>query len=243
MGAWVQNGGLVRGGGGLGGADFPWIAGLGGTFRGGGVLVGGASLTKIAQLRGGGGKVVAESLGGTPILPDTTDPDERKVLNVVEEMAIASGLPVPPVYLMDREAGINAFAAGYRPENAVIGVTRGCVESLSRDELQGVMAHEFAHILNGDMRINIKLMGTIFGILILTVIGRIIMNSVFYSGVGRSSSRDNGGGKLAILAVGISGIQQFGGSFWVEPLFNGVTLLIAIGIAGYAQRRKGAEKR
>ncbi|MEM9751958.1 MAG: M48 family metallopeptidase [Planctomycetota bacterium] len=194
---------LVTGEGGLSAADFPWITSFAGTFLGVGVLVGGASLTKIAQLRGGGGKVVAESLGGTPISPDTTDPDERKVLNVVEEMAIASGLPVPPVYLMDRETGINAFAAGYRPENAVIGVTRGCVESLTRDELQGVMAHEFAHILNGDMRINIKLMGTIFGILILTVIGRIIMNSVFYSGVGRSSSRENGGGKLAILAIGI----------------------------------------
>ncbi|MEM7576272.1 MAG: M48 family metallopeptidase [Planctomycetota bacterium] len=195
---------FVSGEGGLGAADFPWLESFAGTFLGVGVLIGGASLTKIAQLRGGGGMMVAESLGGTPISPDTTDPDERKVLNVVEEMAIASGLPVPPVYLMDRETGINAFAAGYRPENAVIGVTRGCVESLTRDELQGVMAHEFAHILNGDMRINIKLMGTIFGILILTVIGRLILNSIFYSGAVRSRSRDGeGGAKLAMLAIGI----------------------------------------
>ncbi|MEM8783635.1 MAG: M48 family metallopeptidase [Planctomycetota bacterium] len=194
---------LVTGEGGLGVDDFPWLTSFAGTFLGVGTLIGGASLFKVAQLRGGGGKMVAESLGGAPISPDTTDPDERKVLNVVEEMAIASGLPVPPVYLMDRERGINAFAAGYRPENAVIGVTRGCVESLTRDELQGVMAHEFAHILNGDMRINIKLMGTIFGILILTVIGRMIMNSAFYAGSVRSSSRESAGGRIAILLIGL----------------------------------------
>ncbi|MEM1026452.1 MAG: M48 family metallopeptidase [Planctomycetota bacterium] len=194
---------FVMGEGGLGAENFPWLTSFAGTFLGVGVLVGGASLTKIAQLRGGGGKVVAESLGGAPISPNTTDPDERKVLNVVEEMAIASGLPVPPVYLMDREMGINAFAAGYRPENAVIGVTRGCVESLTRDELQGVMAHEFAHILNGDMRINIKLMGTIFGIVVLTVIGRMVMNAAIMSGSFPRNRNQEAGGRIAMVTIGV----------------------------------------
>src|SRR5690606_2485623 len=121
-----------------------------------------ASAYKLLQLRGGG-RVVAESLGGRLIEPGSADADERKVLNVVEEMSIASGVPVPPVYLLDDEQSINAFAAGYSPSDAVIGVTRGCVELLDRDELQGVMAHEFSHILHGDMRLNVRLIGVVFG--------------------------------------------------------------------------------
>ena len=108
-----------------------------------------ASLGRIASLSSGG-SVVAEALGGKLISPNTNDPQERRIHNVVEEMAIASGTPVPPVYLME-EKGINAFAAGYSPNDAVVGITRGCAEKLNRDQLQGVVAHEFRHILNGDM--------------------------------------------------------------------------------------------
>jgi Zn-dependent protease with chaperone function len=132
------------------------------------------SVTKIAQLASGGG-AVAESLGGRLVSPNTADRDERKLLNVVEEMAIASGVAVPQVYVLDREMGINAFAAGHSPSDAAIGVTRGCMQLLKRDELQGVIAHEFSHILNGDMRLNLRLMGIIFGIVCLAVIGRILI--------------------------------------------------------------------
>ncbi|PSQ80397.1 MAG: hypothetical protein BRD41_05205 [Bacteroidetes bacterium QS_1_63_11] len=118
------------------------------------VLVGGGSLFKVLALRDGG-HVVAESLGGEKLDRDPETPDERRLLNVVEEMAIASGVPVPPVYVLEEE-GINAFAAGFTPDDAVIGVTRECVELLDRDELQGVIAHEFSHILNEDMRLNIQ---------------------------------------------------------------------------------------
>ena len=109
-------------------------------------LISGGSLYKIASLSGGG-RTVAELMGGRLLHPETTDLDERKILNVVEEMAIAAGTPVPPVYLLENEDGINAFAAGHSPNDAVVGVTRGCVQTLSRDELQGVVAHEFSHIL------------------------------------------------------------------------------------------------
>src|SRR5690606_21965143 len=110
-----------------------------------GVVVAG-SLFKHFQLRSGG-KAVAESLNGRPIDPGTTDIEERQMLNVVEEMAIASGIPVPPVYVMEDDS-INAFAAGHTPQDAVIGVTRGCMRLLTRDELQGVVAHEFSHIFH-----------------------------------------------------------------------------------------------
>src|SRR4029078_766900 len=86
-----------------------------------------------------------------------------------------SGTPVPPVYILDKEPGINAFAAGYTPQDAVIGVTRGCAQHLSRDELQGVIAHEFSHILNGDMRLNIRLMGILFGILLIALPGQQVL--------------------------------------------------------------------
>ena len=105
-------------------------------------------------------------------IPNTTDPVERRLLNVVEEMALASGVPVPPVFLLDDEEGINAFAAGFSPSDAVIGVTRGCAEQLTRDQLQGVIAHEFSHILNGDMRLNLRLIGVLHGILLMGLVGR-----------------------------------------------------------------------
>jgi len=132
------------------------------------------SISKTLELSGGG-SAVAEMLDGRLINPNTTDQDERKLLNVVEEMAIASGIPVPHVYVMDGEAGINAFAAGFSTSDGVVSVTRGALELLSRDELQGVLAHEFSHILNGDMRLNLRLIGLVFGILCLTVVGRILV--------------------------------------------------------------------
>jgi Zn-dependent protease with chaperone function len=135
-----------------------------------------------------GGSAVSEMMGGRLIKPNTTDPDERKLLNVVEEMAIASGVPVPPVYVMDEENGINAFAAGHNPGDATITVTRGCMKLLSRDELQGVIGHEFSHILNGDMRMNIRLMGIIFGILCLAIIGRVLLQTARGGGRGRGQN-------------------------------------------------------
>jgi Zn-dependent protease with chaperone function len=123
-----------------------------------------ASLYKTAALSGGGG-AVARMLGGVRISPDTTDVAERRLLNVVEEMAIASGVPMPEVYLLEQERGINAFAAGHNPSDAAIGVTRGALDTLNRAELQGVIAHEFSHILNGDMRLNVRLIGLLFGCL------------------------------------------------------------------------------
>ena len=134
------------------------------------------SLYKTAALAKGG-SAVAESLGGRIVNPNTTHPDERKLRNVIEEMAIASGVPVPKIYVLDDEKGINAFAAGHTPGDAAIGVTRGCMTLLNRDELQGVIGHEFSHILNGDMRLNLRLMGVIFGILCLAVIGRVLIFS------------------------------------------------------------------
>jgi len=158
-----------------------------------------ASLYKLAQLSGGG-QAVAESMGGKLLNQSSSDANERKILNVVEEMAIASGTPVPPVYLLD-EAGINAFAAGYQAQDAVIGVTRGCIQILSREELQGVVAHEFSHILHGDMRLNIRLVGILHGILVIGLIGYLIFRSGAFAGRSRSS-RNNGGIALGVFGLG-----------------------------------------
>ena len=165
------------------------------------LVVGGGSLFKVAQLRGGG-RVVAEQLGGRLLNPDTTEPSERKLLNVVEEMAIAAGTTAPPVYLLEQEKGINAFAAGFTPDGAVIGVTRGAAERLSRDELQGVIAHEFSHILNGDMRMNIRLIGLLHGILIIGILGYFVLRMTAFSGHRGRRSRDQGNAALPLLAVG-----------------------------------------
>ena len=163
------------------------------------VIVGG-SLFKTAQLSGDGGKV-ARLLGGRPIDPHTNDPDERKLLNIVEEMSIASGVPVPDTYVIDNQDGINAFAAGNDIESAAIGVTRGCIARLTRDELQGVIAHEYSHILNGDMKLNLRLIGVIFGLLVIGLIGYVLLRSAPYgSGRSRSNSKDNGA--MAMLLIG-----------------------------------------
>lgn len=174
---------------------LPALAGLAAL-----VLIAGGSWYKVTQLSGGG-SVVAEGLGGQRIYPNTTDPVKRRVLNVVEEMALASGVPVPPVYLLDQEQGVNAFAAGYSPSDAIVAVTRGTAEQLSRDELQGVVAHEFSHVLNGDMRLNIRLIGVLHGILLIGLIGRIILRGA--GGASRNRSGKGGGGGY-ILAIGLA---------------------------------------
>jgi Zn-dependent protease with chaperone function len=140
-----------------------------------GVISAGSIFKTMSLARGG--RAVAELLNGRLVNPNSTDINERKLLNIVEEMAIASGVPVPQVYVMDGEAGINAFAAGHSASDAAVSVTRGAITMLSRDELQGVIAHEFSHLLNGDMKLNLRLMGLIFGILCLTVIGRVLMRA------------------------------------------------------------------
>lgn len=163
-----------------------------------------ASLFKLLQLSRGG-RVIAEALGGKRIPPNTDHPDERRVRNVVEEMAIAAGMPVPAVYLFE-EQGINAFAAGYKTSEAVIGVSRGCVNLLDRDELQGVVAHEFSHILHGDMRLNIRLMGVLHGILVIGILGHYLLRMVSRSGFRRRSGKNDlalpfllVGGGLAVI--------------------------------------------
>lgn len=163
------------------------------------------SLYKIASLSGGGARV-AEMMNGRLLLPDSDDLLERRTLNVVEEMAIASGTPVPPVYVLD-EAGINAFAAGYTPSDAVIGITRGAMETLSRDQLQGVIAHEFSHILHGDMRINIRLIGVLHGILVLGIIGYYLLRG----GAHARRSKDSGG--IVMLGLGLVVIGYVGTFF------------------------------
>ena len=167
-------------------------------------VIGIGSLVKTIQLSSGG-KAVAEALGGSLIHPDTRDPQLKKLLNVVEEMSIASGCPVPPVYLMD-DPSINAFAAGFTVESAVIGVTTGCVQRLSRDELQGVMAHEFSHIVHGDMRLNIRLTGIIFGIMVIGFIGWITFRFIGPVLLSSRGGKDNSGPAigLAIMVVGIA---------------------------------------
>ena len=172
-------------------------------------VVGAGSLYKVAQLNGGGA-VVARRLGGRHVDPGSTDPLERRVLNVVQEMAIASGTAVPDVYVLDSEPGINAFAAGHGGGDAVIGVTRGAMEKLTRDELQGVMGHEFSHLLNGDMKLNLRLMGVIHGILLIGIIGRVLMHG---GGGGRSRRSKDGGAQIALLGLALFAIGYLGTLF------------------------------
>ena len=171
----------------------------------GGAFIGLAGLLRAESLRGGGGRV-ARDLGGTLVDTGTSDPKRRQLVNVVEEMAIAAGIPVPEIYVLENEPAINAFAAGYGPGDAAVAVTRGTLEKLNREELQGVMGHEFSHILNGDMRLNTRLMGMTFGIMIIGMVGRGILRGMFYSGAGRR--RRGGGGdaraQMALLAAALA---------------------------------------
>lgn len=174
-------------------------------------VVGLAIMAKWQKLKLGG-KTVAVALGGERLTADEQDPQKRQLLNVVEEMALAANLPVPPVYLLP-ELGINAFAAGYSPADAVVGITQGCLNQLSRDELQGVIAHEFSHILNGDMRMNIRLIAILNGILFIGHIGYYLMRAS--SGTRHRSNRNNNNAAGGILLVGV-GLIAIGylGSFF-----------------------------
>lgn len=165
-------------------------------------VVGLGSLYKVSALRGGG-ESVAAMLGGRHVPPNSRDPGERRILNVVEEMALAAGTPVPPVYVLDNEPGINAFAAGYTVDDAVIGINRGTIDQLSRDELQGVVAHEFSHILNGDMRMSIRMIGILHGIQLLALIGFYVLRGSAFAGHRRSSDGKGGGGAILAVALGL----------------------------------------
>ncbi|MGC8119437.1 M48 family metallopeptidase [Marinobacter sp. VGCF2001] len=163
-------------------------------------LIGVGSLVRWVDLAGGGSRV-ARMVGARAIDPDTNDPEERKLRNIVEEMSIASGVPVPDLYVMDQETGINAFVAGYTPGEAVMVVTHGALTQLDRDELQGVVGHEFSHILNGDMRINVRLIALLAGILMIGQIGQFLLRAGFYS----SGYRRNRDGR-AQAAMGLIGL-------------------------------------
>jgi len=172
-----------------------------------------ASLFKTAALRSGGGKV-ARDLGGVLVEADANDPLRRRLYNVVEEIALASGIPVPEIYVLEQESGINAFAAGFTPADAAVAVTRGALEKLNRTELQGVIAHEFSHIFNGDMRLNIRLMGALFGILVLSLIGRRVLHGSFYMG----RSKNSNGGAIVLVAVAVMLVGYIGLFFgrWIK---------------------------
>ena len=160
-----------------------------------------STLYRIAALSGGGA-TVAQELGATLVSPDTRDPGQRRLRNVVEEIAIASGVAVPQIFVLEQESGINAFAAGYSTSDAAVTVTRGALDKLSRDELQGVIAHEFSHILNGDMRLNIRLMGLLFGILVLGIVGGKVLQY--------GPSDRKGGGAIFVVALGLFAIGYIG---------------------------------
>jgi Zn-dependent protease with chaperone function len=170
------------------------------------------SIYKVSALSKGG-QAIAEMLGGQLIPQSTTTPEQRKLLNIVEEMSIAAGMPIPKVYLLD-ESSINAFAAGQSHSNAVIGVTRGALSQLSRDELQGVIAHEFSHILNGDMKLNLRLIGILHGILLIGILGEYALRSMRYS----SSNKKDGGGAIIFIGIGLLVIGYAGTFFgkWIK---------------------------
>lgn len=179
----------------------PWMPGVFAlTALGTGGVMGTGSLVKTMQLRGGGA-VVARDMGAREVDPHTSDADERRLVNVVEEMAIASGVPVPGIWIMDDELAINAFAAGTEPANAVVAVTRGCLQRLSRSELQGVVAHEFSHILNGDMRLNMKLTGLLFGIMMISMIGRMLFQTLRFMRLRSSNNREGGVGIVVVIVL------------------------------------------
>ncbi len=178
------------------------------------IVILGAMLKRAWELRGGG-EAVAEMMGAEPLVPNDEEPELRRFVNVVEEMAIASGMPVPKLYLLE-EPGINAFVAGLRPEQAVMVVTRGALEQLDRDELQGVVGHEFSHILHGDMRINLRLISLLAGIMAIGQIGSFMLRAVFHVGGSghryhrhRDSRGGTGGGGQAVFVAIALGLSLF----------------------------------
>ncbi|MGI9613040.1 MAG: M48 family metallopeptidase, partial [Acidimicrobiales bacterium] len=175
----------------------------------------GASLVKSSQIRTGGGSYVAASMGGRPIDFNTLDVAEKQLGNIVEEIAIASGMPVPAVYVLDNEPAINAFAAGWTADTAAIGVTRGALVHLNRRELQGVIAHEFSHIANGDTRVKTRIIGWVFGIAIITIVGRILLQQLWWAP--RRRNRDDNNMAMVMLA-GAIGLMVIGalGTFFAR---------------------------
>ena len=200
------------------------LATLGVTFA----LIVVVSLSKIAALKSGG-SAVAESMGGRRVLTTTQDFNERRLLNVVEEMALASGVAMPCVYVLDGEPGMNAFAAGYSTKDAAVAVTRGLLDALNREELQAVIAHEFSHILNGDMKLNIRLVGFLFGIFALTIVGvglfHVARMMAFSSGGRSRNKKDNGAAvAAAIVALGlICWIVGYIGFFFGRVIQSGIS--------------------
>jgi len=180
----------------------------------------GSSLFKTSRLSAGGGRVAVD-MGGTQVPTDVQDPLRRRLRNVVEEMAIASGVPVPEIYVMEHENGINAFAAGFSPSDAAIAVTRGTLELLDRDELQGVIAHEFSHILNGDMKLNIRLMGVLFGIMVLGLIGRLVLRGGYHTSI-VSSRRNRGSAPILMIGIGLTILGGIG-VFFARMIKAGVS--------------------
>ncbi|TXD38935.1 M48 family metallopeptidase [Lujinxingia vulgaris] len=178
------------------------------------LVVGLGSYYKVSQL-GAGGSSVALELGGVEVDARSEDPLRRRLYNVVEEMSLASGLAVPLVYVLPDEVGINAFAAGYTINDAAVAVTQGALEALTRDELQAVIAHEFSHILNGDMRLNIRLIGVVHGILLISIAGRGMLEMIWRGG-NRRSSKNGGGAILLIGGVGL--VLAIGG--WLGVMFG-----------------------
>ena len=217
------------------------------------IVVGGGSGLRIAQLSGGG-RVVAESLGGQLVARGGADAHEQRLLNVVEEMAIASGTPVPPVFVLADQPAINAFAAGFSTKDAVVGVTRGTLEQLDRDELQGVVAHEFSHILNGDMRLNLRLVGVLYGILCLSLFGRTLLRASHVRIGSRRGRSENSGAPILLFGLGLMLIGGIGSFFarWIQAAVSRQREFLADasavqftrnadGIAGALQKVRGAQ--
>lgn len=175
-----------------------------------------SSMIRLSELSSNGGRGVAESIGGKLISSNTSDAKHRQLLNVVEEMAIASGIPVPPVYIMQQERGINAFAAGMSIDDAVIGVTQGALDSFTRDELQGVIAHEFSHVFNGDMRLNTRLIGVLFGITCIAHFGHLVLDNTHHTRRASRSSSDSDKGFMVIMLIAIACLILG----WVGTLFG-----------------------
>ncbi|MDR0536269.1 MAG: M48 family metallopeptidase [Puniceicoccales bacterium] len=180
------------------------------SFLGVGLLVAIASIYKWSTL-GAGGPAVAKMMGGRLVTPNTTEYRERQLLNIVEEMSIASGIPSPQIYVLDEELSINAFAAGLSVQDAVVAVSAGALREFPRDELQAVVGHEFSHILNGDMRRNLKLTAVLFGILALAILGQFLLRvllRILASGQTGGSRRDNkkDNGLAVISLLGLLGL-------------------------------------
>jgi Zn-dependent protease with chaperone function len=160
-------------------------------------LIFGGTLIEMNRLKAGG-VAVAQMVAAREVDTSTRDLLDRRLLNIVEEMAIASGVPMPRVFVMDAETSINAFAAGHSINDAVVTVTRGALTRLSRDELQGVIAHEFSHILNGDMRLNLRLIGVLYGLLIVALAGRFLLE---LGGRSRGGGDRSSGSAIAVLVA------------------------------------------